>query len=47
MAQPTKRLKRLLRDYYSRAHAEELRRALNKLADDFDAWKAGSLRVAN
>ena len=31
----------------SRAHAEELRRALNKLADDFDAWKAGSLRVAN
>jgi len=43
MTEPTKRLKRLLREYCSRAHEEELRRALDDLASDFDAWKAGKI----
>jgi hypothetical protein len=37
------RLKRLLREYYWRAHDEELRRALAGLASDFEAWKAGGI----
>ena len=43
MAEPTKRLKKLLREYHSRARTEELRRALNGLAGDFEAWKSGEI----
>ena len=37
------RQKRVLLDYYWRAHDEELRRALAGLASDFDAWKVGGI----
>jgi hypothetical protein len=37
------RLKPVLREYYWRAHDEELRRALAGLASDFDAWKVGGI----
>ncbi len=37
------RLKRVLREYYWRAHDEELRRALAGLASDFDAWKVDGI----
>jgi hypothetical protein len=43
MAEPTKRVKRLVREYAARARAEELRRALMDLAGDFAAWKAGRI----
>src|SRR5437879_3633646 len=43
MAEPTKRFKKLLREYHSRAYREELRRALNGLAGDFEIWKAGEI----
>src|SRR6266542_3559406 len=36
-------LQRVLRDYYWRAHDEELHRALAALASDFDAWKVGGI----
>ena len=38
-----KGLKRVLLDYYWRAHDEELRRALAVLASSFDDWKQGQL----
>jgi hypothetical protein len=43
MREPTKSLKRLVREYASRAHEEELRRALLELADAFDGWRAGKI----
>jgi hypothetical protein len=38
-----KRLRRLLREYASAAHEEELRRALLPLADAFRRWEQGAL----
>jgi hypothetical protein len=43
MGEPSKRLKRLLREYASRAHEEELRRALVELSRAFDEWSAGKI----
>jgi hypothetical protein len=43
MREPSKRVKRLVREYASRAHQEELRRALLDLANAFEAWKAGKI----
>jgi hypothetical protein len=43
MRKPTKRVKRLVREYASRAQEEELRRALMELADAFDAWRVGKI----
>ena len=38
-----KRVKRLLREYASAAHEEELRRALLPLAEAFKRWEHGDL----
>ena len=38
-----KRVKRLLREYASAAHEEELRRALLALAEAFKRWEHGDL----
>jgi hypothetical protein len=38
-----KRVKRLLREYASAAHEEELRRALLPLAEAFKRWEQGGL----
>ena len=43
MGEPSKRVKQLLREYASRAHEEELRRALVELSGAFDEWKAGKI----
>ena len=43
MQEPSKRIKRLLREQAGLAHEEELRRALLPLAEAFDEWRAGRL----
>lgn len=43
MGEIPKRVKRLLREYASAAHEEELRRALLPLADAFKGWEKGEL----
>lgn len=45
MTEPSKQIKRALRDLAGRAHEEELARALRPLAEAFDAWRAGRLDV--
>jgi hypothetical protein len=42
-AEPSKHIKRLLREWSGRAYAEELRRALLPLGKSFDRWRAGDL----
>lgn len=36
--EPSKRIKRLLREFAAKAHEEELRRALTPLANAFERW---------
>jgi hypothetical protein len=43
MQEPSKRIKRLLREHAAKAHEEELRRALPPLAAAFEDWKAGNV----
>jgi hypothetical protein len=43
MSEIPKRLKRLLRTCAGEAHEEELRRALEPLAEAFDRWKRGDI----
>ena len=43
MADTTKRIKRLLREYAAAAHEEELRRALLPLAEAFGRWERREL----
>jgi hypothetical protein len=43
MKDPSKRVKRLLREAAGAAHEEELRRALLPVAEAFERWKAGRL----
>jgi hypothetical protein len=40
-AEPSKRVKRLLREYAAAAHGEELRRALLAVAEAFMRWEGG------
>ena len=39
--EPPKRIKRLLREFATRAHEEESRRALIPLANAFERWSRG------
>ena len=41
--EPSKRIKRLLRELADRAYAEALGRELSKLHESFHAWQAGKL----
>jgi hypothetical protein len=43
MAEVSKRVKRLLREYAGRAHEAELREALVPLADAFNRWERGEI----
>ena len=43
MADASKRIKRLLREYAGAAHEEELRRALRPVAEAFRRWERGEL----
>jgi hypothetical protein len=46
MADPSKRIKRLLREQAGQAHEEELRRALVPVAESFRRWERGELDSA-